>query len=280
MKFLDLLRATALHWSLNQAPRRSAALTYYAMVSLAALIVLLLAVAGLFFNPERVSRFLVSPVAAVIGEDNSGFISDLTENYYNPGASFTAGALSLLIVLNTGSTLFIQLGKSLNEFLNAKRRPSDLPPTRRILQAALGRLRAFAFVLAAELLLLAGLFASTGLQLAHENFELLEEFPINVYRWGSRSVSAALGVAMLSMIYRFMPRIRMRWGVVLAGAALAGLLFALLQHLMSWYLSSAGVGTAFGAAGSLVVFLFWVYYSIQAVFFGAAFAKVLDDEKK
>jgi membrane protein len=280
MKILFLVRDAAIHWSRNQAARRSAALTYYALASMASLLILLLSAAGLFFNPERVSRFLVSPVATAIGEDNSQFIQDLVQNYYNPEASFTAGALSVLIILNTGSNLFIQLDFSLNRFLKIDVSPPDIPPVRQILHTIVERLKAFAYVLGAEVMILAGLFATVGLQFADERIGNLIDLPFNAYQWSSRLLRVSLAVAMLALIYRYLPKKRMSWRAVWSGAAIAGLLFTLLQGLMSYYLGSAGIGSAFGAAGSLVVFLYWVYYSIQTLFFGAAWAKVLDDEKK
>ena len=279
MKFLELIRDTAVYWHRNQAARLSAALTYYALASMASLVILLMAIAGLFFNPERVSRFLVSPVAAAIGEENSGFIQDLVQNYYNPGASFTAGALSILIIINTGSNLFSQLGFSLNRFLNLNDPPPNFTPRRQILIVIGGRLKDFAFVLGAEVLIIGGLLASTVLQLANERIGHIIDLPFNAYQWGSRLISVSLAVVMLALVYRLMPGKRMAWRAVWSGAIVGGLLFTLLQNLMGYYLSSAGVGSAFGAAGSLVVFLFWVYYSIQAMFFGAAFAHVIGEKK-
>ena len=272
MRLLELIRDTAVFWSRNQAARRSAALTYYALASMASLLILLLSAAGLFFNPERVSRFLISPVATAIGEDNSQFIQDLVQNYYNPEASFTAGALSVLIILNTGSNLFIQLDFSLNRFLKIDVSPPDIPPVRQILHTIVERLKAFAYVLGAEVMILAGLFATVGLQFADERIGNLIDLPFNAYQWSSRLLRVALAVAMLALIYRYLPEKRMSWRAVWSGAAIAGLLFTLLQGLMSYYLGSAGIGSAFGAAGSLVVFLYWVYYSIQTLFFGAAWA--------
>lgn len=275
MTLIKLVRDAALYWNRNDASRHAAALTYYALASMASLILLLLAAASAFFNPERVSRFLVSPVAAAIGPDNSQFIQSLVQSYYDPEASVTLGAFSLLIILNTGSNLFIQLGASLNEFLNIPGRTEELPPVRQVLRALLGRLRAFAYVLGAELLILVGLFASTGLQIAQSWIEPYVQVPLGIYAWVSRLVSMGIAVLMLALIYRLMPRERMPWRAVMSGALIAGLLFIVLQELMRLYLASAGIGSAFGAAGSVVVFLFWVYYSVQALFFGAAAARVL-----
>jgi membrane protein len=276
MGALKLIRDTALYWHRNQAPRRSAALTYYALASLASLIILLLSAASLFFNPERVSRFLVSPVAIAIGEENSSFIQNLVQNYYKPEASYTAGAISILIILNTGSNLFIQLGYTLNRFLDLEIQPPDVQPYRRFRRLLGGRLKAIALVLGAEVLILAGLFASTGLQFAEERIGNIFDLPFNAYQWGGRLLSVALAVIMMALTYRFVPANQMGWRAVWSGALVAGLLLTLLQGLMSVYLGSAGMGSAFGAAGSLVVFMYWVYYSIQALFFGAAWAKVLD----
>lgn len=276
MRLLKLIRDTFLYWQRNEGPRRSAALTYYAIGSLTSLIILMLAAAGLFFNPERVSLFLVSPVAEAIGEENSGFIRELVQSYYNPEASYALGVISLLLMLNTGSHLFMELGFSLNRFLNIDVSPPALPRARQILRFLLERLEAFGFVLGAELVILAGLFATAGLQFADERVGGLIDIPFDAYEWGSRLLRFTLAVVMLALLYRFVPEKRMPWRAVWSGAVVAGLLFTLLQGLMSLFLASAGIGSAFGAAGSLVVFLYWVYYSIQSLFFGAAWAHTIN----
>jgi membrane protein len=215
-------------------------------------------------------------VAAAIGPENSQFIQNLVQNYYEPGASIAAGAFSILVILNTGSNLFIQLRASLNEFLQAEISTEELPPVRQILRLVLGRLRAFGFVLGAEILILGGLFASTGLQIAETWIEPRLALPLNAYQWIGRLFSAVLSALILALVYRWIPRTHLGRRAVLTGAAVAGTLFIVLQELMRLYLASAGIGSAFGAAGSLVVFLFWVYYTIQALFFGAALARVIE----
>lgn len=276
MKLIRLLGETVRYWQRNNGPRRAAALTYYALVSLVSLLILLLSIAGLFFNPERVSQFLFSPVADAIGAENTQFILELVQNYYNPAATVAAGAVSLLLALNSGSSLFLTLEASLNEFLENKQGVMDLPPARRALRAILGRLKAFGFVLGAELLILAGLLATTVLQMADERIAHLVDLPFSAFNWGSRLISAGLAVLMLALVFRFIPHVKMGWRAVFAGAFVSAILLTVLQGLMGAYLAFAGIGSAFGAAGSLVVFLFWVYYSIQVLFFGAAFSKAVN----
>lgn len=278
MNRIRLLWDAVIYWRDHRATDHSAALTFYALASLTSLLVLLLSVAGLFFNPERISRFLVSPVAVAIGEENSAFVRDLVDNYYHPEASVTAGAISLLIMLNTGSSLFLQLGESLNLFLGVKTAPMELTPERRILRIIGIRLKAIAYVVGAEALILAGLLAATVLQLAEERLGGLIDLPFSAYSWGSRLLSVALIVVILSLVYRLLPNRPLSWRAAWSGGLVGSLLILLLQSLMSWYLARAGVGSAFGAAGSLVAFLYWVYYSIQALFLGAAFGMIVDSK--
>lgn len=124
---LSFLKDVILYWHRNQAVRLSAALTYYALASLTPMLVLLLSVAGLFFNPERAATILTGPVSVAIGIENTFILQNVVENAYDPARTITAGILSVLIIIVTGSELFRQLGFTLNTFWQTQRPQTTIP---------------------------------------------------------------------------------------------------------------------------------------------------------
>ena len=157
VKYLDLIKDVALYWHRNQAGRLSAALTFYTMASLTPMLVLLLAIVGQFYNPTRAASLLTGPVSVAIGADNTNVLRRIIENANDPGASLTAGTISIVIIIITGSELMRQLGFTLNSFWQTPEKKADLPVLKKVLQVVgkhiLYRLRAFGLVMAAGLVM-------------------------------------------------------------------------------------------------------------------------------
>lgn len=141
----------------------------------------------------------------------------------------------------------------------------------------LQRIRAFFLVLSAGFLMIGTVLLSTGLELTETLLGNMLPAPYGLYTWINRLFGLAVSFLLFAWIYRFVPRRNMPWAAIWPGALVAALLFTLIQHLFSLYLSSTTLGNAFGLAGALVVMLFWVYYSMQTLFFGAAWTYQLDE---
>lgn len=272
------LKDVSLYWYRNQAGRLSAALTFYTLASLTPMMVLLLAVAGLFFNPERAATLLTGPVSVAIGAENTFILQRVIDNAYDPKSNITAGLISAAIIVITGSELFRQLGFTLNTFWQTPDKKEDLPIVRKILSVVgnhlLYRLRAFVLVLGAGLLMLVTLILSAGFEIAENLLGNMVDTPYGLLTWGNRAFTFLSTTLLFALIFRYIPKLNMSWRSVRGGALVTAVLFVVLQHLFGLYLSSRSLGSAFGAAGSLVVMLFWVYYTVQGMFFGAAWVKV------
>ncbi len=272
--FLRFIKDVALYWHRNQAIRLSAALTFYVMASLTPLLVLLLAVASLFFNPERAGQLLTGPVSVAIGSENTFILQRVIENAYDPKSNITASLISAGLIVITGSELFRQLGFALNSFWQTPEKKDDLPVVQKLLVVVakhlLYRLRAFVLVLGAGLLMLVTLLLSAGIEIAERLLGNIVDTPYPLLAWSNRIISFSAAMVLFALIFRYVPKLKMTWQAVWTGGLVTAVLFTLLQHLFSLYLSSRTIGSAYGAAGSLVIMLFWVYYSIQAMFFGAA----------
>ena len=280
---MGFFKDVALYWYRNEAGRLSAALTYYALASLTPMLILLMAVAGLFFNPERAGRLLTGPVSVAIGSENTFILQRVVENAYNPSSNITAGLISAAIIIITGSELFRQLGFTLNTFWQTPEKKTELPIVKKILVVTgkhiLYRLRAFVLVLGAGLLMLVTLLLSAGFEIAEELLGNMVDTPYAMLTWGNRAFTFFSTMLLFLLIFRYIPQLNMSWRSIRSGALVAATLFLLLQRLFSLYLSSRSLGSAFGAAGSLVVLLFWVYYSIQGMFFGAAWTFVANQRE-
>lgn len=277
---LNFLKDVVLYWHRNQAMRLSAALTYYALASLTPMLVLLIAIAGLVLNPARAGGLLTGPVSVAIGAENTYILRSLLENAYNPGQNITAGIISVLVIAITGSELFRQLGFTLNAFWKTEDPPNDNPLVRKILitvgRHILYRIRAFFLVMGAGLLTIGTVLLATGLEVAERLLGKMVPAPYVLYMWTNGIFGLLTSFLLFALIYRYIPRRNMAWKAVWSGAFIGAALYTTLQHLFSLYLTSTTLGSAFGAAGALVVLLFWVYYSMQTLFFGAAWTLQTD----
>ena len=215
-----------------------------------------------------------------IGAENARSIQNILENAYNPSGNITAGVFSILVTVVTGSELFRRLSLSLNEFLLHEEETPDLDPEDRLRQAVFRilrqRLRAFLIVLGAGLLLITGLVASTLLGAGQEYLGNFVDFPFALAAWGSRAFTLVFVTILFGLTYSYATRRDLETASAWQGAFIAGLIFTVLQEFLGAFLVSNRLNTTYGAAASLVVLLFWMYYSMQVLFFGAAWAKTVD----
>ena len=259
---LDTFRA----YSADNAERLGAALAYYALFSLAPLVVLALAVVGLLYGQQAAAarEELVAQVRDVIGPDGAALFQNLLEG---AAAAPTAGVWSAVlgsVVLIVGATaLFARLQEALNTIWNATPHHAGWVGFLRRRGLSLLLVIGTGVVIVASLLLtsiIAGLadrLAAPGLLLAAE-------------RIGSLVVLTLLFAA----LYRFLPDASVRWSDVWLGAVLGAVLFTLGTWGLGWYIGRASVTSAYGAAGALVALLIWIYYSAQIFFLGAEFTTV------
>ena len=266
----------------------SAALTYYALTSITPLLVLMVAIAGLILNPTIIEETVVSFFQSEIGDDTAIFIGELVERALDRRASVTASLLSTLVLLFSASGLFRHVQRNLNMFLGSEpAEPLKIPIQGKLarkiidylIRETIMRVKAFLVLLVIGFLVIAGMFISSGAALLAIQRRFESAPSLTPLRLGNSIFSFLLIWGLYYIIFRVVPRVQLSRMHTLAGAFLGSIIFAALQAGISAYLSTAGVGSIYGAAGSLVVLLFWVYYSVQSLFFGAAYARVLDEKK-
>jgi membrane protein len=251
----------------DKAPRLGAALAYYTIFSLAPLLVIVLAVAGLVFGRQAASGQIKAQVEDLVGQDGGKAIEDMVASADQPHTSTVATVVGVAMLLFGAAVLFGQLQDALNTIWGVQPKP-DRGLIKGILR---DRFLSFSMVLCTAFLLLVSLVVSAALSAMGRMFG----------QWGLSVAGQAVNLAaslivitlLFAMIYRFLPDAKIAWKDVWFGAVVTAVLFTLGKFLIGYYLGKAGTASSYGAAGSLAALLIWLYYSSQIFLFGAELTK-------
>lgn len=262
-----LLKDTYQQWSKDGASRLAAALAYYAAVSIAPLLVLIIAIVGLVFGAEAAQRELVGQVTNFMGRDGAEFIKLVVENADQPTVGGIASLLSLGVLLWGSTNVFSQLQESLNIIWNVRVNAEN-----GIINLIRKRVLSFGMVVVIGFLLLISLVLSTVLATLAGSFG--DSLPGPALLWGIVNwlISFLMTTFLFAMVYKYLPDVHVAWKDVWVGATVTALLFTVGKSLLGIYLGNQT--SSYGIAGSVVLFLLWVYYSAQILFFGAEFTQV------
>jgi membrane protein len=262
-----LIKAAASSWVDDYAPSMGAALAYYTMFSIAPLLLIVISVAGLIFGEEAARGEIFVQLQGMMGEQGAQAIQGLLESVSKPEQGLTATIIGLSLLLIGATTVFAELQTSLDRIWRAPQRDKSAG----IWGLLRTRFLSFGMILGIGFLLMVSLVASAALAALGKwwgplftGWEVLATV-INFL------VSFVFTTAVFAMIYKIMPRAKIRWHDVLIGAAVTALLFTIGKFLIGLYIGKSGVTSGFGAAGSLVIVLVWVYYSAQIFLMGAEF---------
>lgn len=251
----------------------SAGIAFYALVSLAPLLVIAISVAGLVFGQEAAEGEVLAQLSGLIGREGGLAVQEMIRRTSEPGSSLVAAGLGLIILLFGASRLFGALETSLNAVWGVR-----LAAPAGLVAGAINVLKyrflSFLMVLGTGFLLLVSLLVSAALAAINTYFSGL--MPGWEHFWQVVNMVAGFVVSTLifAAILRGVPDVVLRWRDVLVGALVTAVLFTAGRFLLGMYLGGGSFATAYGAAGSLVIVLFWLYYSSQIVLLGAEFTKV------
>ena len=260
-----LARCALKGWIDDAAPSMGASLAFYTLFSLAPLLVVVTALAGVFMGREAAHEALMGEVARVIGEGAAAGVRELLEATTSGGDGGFAIVAGIAALLLGATTVFAELRSDLNRIWRYKP-----PASNGFLRFLKARLLAFTLVMAAGALLLASVAASAILAALGERW-----FPDAkaLLHAGELGISFLLMTGLFAMIYKLLPGPRLEWRDVWVGAAVTALLFSLGKMAIALYLARSGFGASFGAAGAIVAVVAWVYYSAQVFFLGAEFTR-------
>lgn len=265
----SLLKETASEWVSDNALRLSASLAYYALFSLAPLLLVVIAIAGLVFGQDAARHQLAQSIQQLAGEQAGHAIEGMAHNAGSRGGNIFATVFGLVVLLFGASGVFGELKSALNTIWGV-----TLKPGRSLIQLFFDRLLSFGMVLGIGFLLLISLVITALLAALSTYLRGLLPWPPALLHLMDFLVSLGVVTVMFAMLFRFLPNVKLRWHDVWIGAVGTAVLFALGQFLIGLYLGKSSVSSGYGAAGSVIIILLWIYYSGCILFFGAEFTKV------
>jgi membrane protein len=268
-----LLKLSYQGWKEDKASRLSAALAYYTIFSLAPLLIIVIAITGLFWQPGAVQEQVMSQIRGLVGVEGASFVSDLLNSASNPARGVTAAILGIITLIFGALGVFNELHNALNTIWEVEEEETKgfLQSVKKII---FDRFLSFTMILGIGFLLLVSLVISAGLSAVQQT--LGNAFPLSELIWQIINLVVSIGVItiLFALIYKFLPDAEIAWRDVWLGAFVTAVLFSLGKTLIGIYLGNSAVASSFGAAGSLVLLLLWIYYSAQILLFGAEFTQV------
>jgi membrane protein len=246
-----------------------AALAYYTLFSLAPILVVAIAVAGLVFGPEAVRGEIVGQIDGLIGPQGAQAVQAMLEGAARPSNSIPATIVGVITFFLGATGAFLELQTDLDAIWRVK--PKESTSFWRALLKQ--RLVSFGLVLGFAFVLLTSLVVSAALAALHTYMG--NAFPGGAVLWEALNVIVSLAViaALFAMIYKVLPDVRLSWSDVIVGALVTAGLFTLGKFLIGLYIGTSAFASTYGAAGSVIVILVWVYYSAQIILLGAEFTR-------
>lgn len=266
----QFLKETITGWIEDEPFQLASSLSYYTLFSLAPLLLIAIAVAGLVFGREAAQNEIVETLGGMLGSESAKAIQDMIQNAGSqPKEGMLSTVFGAVALLFGAGGVVGQLQSSLNKVWGVVPKPG---------QGVWGFIRqrfiSFAMVLAVGFLLLVSLAATAFLSLLSQYIGNLIGGAAFIAHLLDILISFAFVTVLFAMIYKFLPDVKIQWKDVWIGAALTSILFTIGKFLIGLYLGSSGVTSAYGAAGSLITVLLWVYYSSLIFLLGAEFTQV------
>ena len=247
----------------------AAALAYYTIFALAPLLVLVISIASLVFSGDQAQQALLEQIRQTVGGDAAGIVQTMISNQGGQSSGIIATIIGFATLAVGATGMFAQLQSALNQIWDVELKPeTGIVHTLKIRAMALGIVLVIGFLLLVSLVLSSLLSAFGGF--------LSSTLPGGAVLWQVLNFALSLGVITLlfAMIFKYLPDVKVAWSDVWMGAFVTALLFGVGRFLISFYISSSSTSSTYGAAGSLIVLLLWIYYSAQILLFGAEFTQV------
>lgn len=266
---LKIFVAAAKAWNTDNAFKHSSSVAFYTLFSLAPITLIAVGVAGFFFGRDVAAKQFSAQVAQLVGSESADLVQKTMEANALHGGGWLKTTIGAVLLVIGATTVFGQLQGSLNELWGVAAKPSRSGWLIMITQ----RLISFAMVLTVGFLLLTSLILTTALTAAVE----LAKGWFTLVPWMLRVADLGVGLAVITalfvLLFKVMPDVRLRWREAWLGAAVTAVLFTIGRFCIALYLSHATIAKNYGAAGSLVALLIWIYYSCAIFFYGAEYVR-------
>jgi len=269
MQLFHLCKEAVTSWSTDYAPSMGAALAYYTVFSIAPLLLIVISVAGLVFGEEAARGAIFEQLSGLMGAEGATAIQGLLKSVNKPAEGIIATVMGVVLLVLGATTVFRELQDALDRIWRAPARPQS-----GVVGMVRTRLLSFGLIMGIGFLLMVTLVLSAALAALGKWWAPIFGGWALVAQFVNFAFGFALTTVGFALIYKIMPRAQVQWRDVWVGAAVTALLFTVGKHLIGLYIGRSSVASGFGAAGSLVIVLVWVYYSAQIFLLGAEFTWV------
>jgi membrane protein len=275
MKFLKktylLLRSTVKRYFVDDCLSYSSSIAFYTIFSLPALLIFVVLVAGTVFGEDSVKNQLIKQIELLAGGESASQVDNIIENVRVEKSSIIAKIIGFSTLIFSATTVFISIQKSLNRIWGVKPKPK-----REYIKLFLDRLLSFALVISFGFIMLTSLIIDAVLSIFEEFIiKIFSEWAVQVADIINFSTTFLVITVVFGLIFKVLPDAVVSWRKVWYGASFSAILFIFGKYLMIIYLGNSPIGTTYGAAGSFVIILMWVYYTSAVLLFGAEFTHAL-----
>ena len=272
-KVLGLLSQTVNGWFEDNAGRLGAALAFYTVFSLAPLLVVVVGIAGLVLDRAAVQSYIVAQMQSMIGQDGANVIRIVLAGLKKPGGSWIATSVGVVTLFFGASLVVAELRNALNTIWNTSQ-PSERQSLLGSIKTMLrDRFFSFAMVLGIGFLLLISLVVNAWIAAMGAYFQHVLPVSSAWLQTANFLLWFVVTTTLFGLIYKVLPDVQISWSDVAVGAIVTSLLFTIGKTLIGLYLGTSSIASAYGAAGSVVILLAWIYYSAQVFFLGAEFTQ-------
>ncbi len=266
---IKLVKESIVYWANHRATRLGAAISYYTVFSLAPLLIILIALAGLVLDKAVVTESVVEEVTVLVGKEGGEFIESIMKTTSEPSTGIIATIIGIATLLLGATAVFAELKASMDDFWNTPKKIHH----KGFLAFIKKRVLSFSMIPVLVFLLLISLVLSAGINSLSDYIKDIANVKI-LFNTIDIAISFVLVTMLFAFIYRFIPDIKLPWKETLLGASATSILFAIGKFLISFYLTKALSIDAYGSAGALIIIMVWVYYSVQIFFIGASITYV------
>lgn len=265
---VHVMRCAVTEWLAHRASSKGAALAFYTLFSLAPILVLVIAIAGFFYGTDAAQGQLLDELRGLVGKQGAETIQAILAGARNKESGKLATIIATVLLLVGATSAFAELKDSLDEIW-------DVPPPKDATwwDTVRTRLLSFGLILTLGLLLMFTLVVSAALTVLEKYLGGVWHSATIILGWVAWAISFLVIAVMFGAIYKLLPRVKLSWHDVTIGALGTAIMFTVGKFAIGLYIGNSGTASSFGAAGSLIALLLWVYYSAQIFFLGAEFAR-------
>ena len=267
-QIIHVMKCAVSEWLEHRAASKGAALAFYTLFSLAPILVLVIAIAGFFYGADAARGQLFNEWRGLVGAQGADTIQSVLAGAQNKESGRLATIIATVLLLVGATSVFAELKDSLDEIW-------DVPPPKDASwwDTVRTRLLSFGLILVLGFLLMVSLVVSAAMAVVENYFGGMYKEASIIVGWISSCISFLVIATLFGVIYKLLPRIKLSWHDVTIGALGTAAMFTLGKFGIGLYIGNSGAANSFGAAGSLIALLLWVYYSAQIFFLGAEFAR-------